>query len=66
MKSQVASLFVLLLVPFIGTGHVASGSIEGDPMIIAVQSDERHVQDAHFARYQEHLLNLGFYGYICR
>jgi hypothetical protein len=66
MKSQVTSLFVLLLLPFIATGQVSSGSIGGDQMVTAVQSDERYIQDAHLARYQEHLLNLGFYGFICR
>ncbi len=63
--TQVTSIFVLLLLLLIVTGYVWSTPVQGEETVL-VPGDERYVQDAHLARYQEHLVNLGIDRFICR
>ena len=42
-----------------------SNPVQGEETVLA-PGDERYVQDAHLARYQEHLMNLGIDRFICR
>jgi hypothetical protein len=62
--TRVTSIFVLLLLLFIGTGYVLSNPAQEREMV--VQSYERYVQDAHLARYREHLMDLGIDRFSCR
>lgn len=65
--TQVTSLFVLLLSLFIWTGYVSSNSGEEQEMgLVQAQAYEHYVQDAHLARYREHLVELGIDRFSCR
>ena len=63
--TQVTSIFVLLLSLFIWTGYVSSNPAQEQEMGL-VQVHERYVQDAHLARYREHLVDLGIDRFSCR
>jgi hypothetical protein len=63
--TQVTSLFILLLTLLIWTGYVSSNPAQEQEMGL-VQAYERYVQDAHFARYREHLVDLGIDRFSCR
>jgi hypothetical protein len=63
--TQVTGIFVLLLSLFVATGHVSSNPAQEQEIGLA-QSDERYVQDAHLARYREHLAELRIDRFSCR
>ena len=64
-STQVTGVFVMLLLLLIGTGYVSSQPVQGEQMAL-VQSDESYLSEAHFARYQEHLVSLGIDRFICQ